>query len=84
MKYLIIYDICNVKRLRNIAKYLEKIALRVQNSTFELAKDTLIKPISNVYNDLVDLCEDEDSIYLFKIKKKQDIRVKTDNWDMIF
>ena len=84
MNYLVIYDICNVKRLRKVAKYLENIGLRVQNSTFELSKETLMKPINKIYNELIELCEEEDKIFIFKIKKKQDIRLKTDNWDMIF
>ena len=84
MNYLVIYDICDVKRLRKVAKYLENIGLRVQNSTFELSKDTLMKPINKIYNELVELCEEEDKVFIFKIKKKQDIRLKTDNWDMIF
>jgi CRISPR-associated endonuclease Cas2 len=83
MLYLVVYDITDVKRLSKVAKYLENIALRVQNSTFEIDLSLTNIPISKIFDDLVELCLDGDRVYIYPIKKKQDIQIKTDDWDMV-
>ena len=83
MKYVVVYDICNSKRLYKVAKYLQKIGFRVQNSTFELDRDINNLNISQVFNDLIEFCEDEDKIFIYKIKKKSDIQLNTEHWDMV-
>jgi len=83
MIYLVVYDITDEKRLAKVAKYLEKIGLRVQNSTFEIDTSIISLNISKIFDDLVKLCVDGDKIFIYPIKKKQDIQLKTDNWDMV-
>lgn len=82
--YLIVYDICDSKRLRNISKMLEDIGVRVQNSTFELDNSIIDININSLYNKLKDICEDEDKFFIYKTKDKKDIQVSTENWDMVF
>ncbi len=66
--FLLSYDISNHKRLRKIAKILEKQAIRVQYSIF-LLKDyskeelnLLLERLLKIYN------ENEDDIRVYKIK----------------
>lgn len=66
--FIISYDIANIKRLRKIAKLLEKEAIRIQFSIFLLpnsTKDelqTLLDNILKIYN------ENEDDIRVYNIK----------------
>lgn len=48
--WLIIYDICNEKRLQKVAKLLENYGTRVQKSVFEIeaGKDTISRIIRKV------------------------------------
>lgn len=82
--YLVVYDICDSKRLRHISKMLEAIGVRVQNSTFELDNSIIDININSLYNKLKDICEDEDKFFIYKTKDKKDIQVSTKNWDMVF
>lgn len=82
--YLVVYDICDSKRLRYISKMLEEIGVRVQNSTFELDNSIVDININSLYNKLKDICEDEDKFFIYKTKDKKDIQVSTENWDMVF
>ena len=84
MKYLIVYGISNIKRLRKVAKYLEKIAIRVQNSTFELDKNIIDISIKKLLDDLKEYCEPEDKIFIYKIKSKEDMQQNTMFWEMVF
>ena len=85
MKYLIVYDICEPKRLTKVAKRLEQIALRVQNSTFEIDNTVVDIKINKLFNELKEMCKvEEDKIFIYKVKSKEDITQKTDNWEMVF
>jgi CRISPR-associated endonuclease Cas2 len=84
MTFVAVYDICNPKRLSKVAKLLESVGLRVQNSTFEIDKDVVNVNIEELFDELVSLCENEDKIFIYKTKEKQDIQAKTDNWEMVF
>jgi len=84
MRYLVVYDITDAKRLVKVSKYLETFGLRVQNSTFEIDNTVINIKISTLFDALVKLCKDEDKLYIYSIKKKQDIQLKTDNWEMVF
>lgn len=83
MKYVVVYDMCNSKRLSKVAKYLEKIGFRVQNSTFELDRDVNNLNISKVFNELIGFCEEEDKIFIYKIKNKLDLQLDTEHWNMV-
>ena len=68
MKYVVAYDICDPKRLSKVAKYLEQIGIRIQNSVFEIDNQYLLIPITDLFNEIVELCEDEDKVFIYKIK----------------
>jgi len=66
--FIIAYDIADPKRLRKIAKILEKKALRIQYSIYILYNATeqeainLVRSLDKIYN------EKEDDIRIYKIK----------------
>lgn len=66
--FIIAYDIADPKRLRKIAKILEKKALRIQYSIYILYDATeqeainLVRSLDKIYN------EKEDDIRIYKIK----------------
>ncbi len=68
--FILCYDIANPKRLKKIAKAIEKKALRIQYSIFVLFQTTqkevtiLLKELTDIYN------EKEDDIRVYKIKHK--------------
>ncbi len=68
--FILAYDIADSKRLRKIAKIVEKEAIRIQFSIFLLPKFTkpelleLLDKILKIYN------ENEDDIRIYKIKNK--------------
>jgi CRISPR-associated endonuclease Cas2 len=84
MKYVVAYDICDPKRLSKVAKYLEQIGIRIQNSVFEIDNQYLLISITDLFNEIVELCEDEDKVFIYKIKNKQDLQLDTNNWEMVF
>ncbi len=63
--WLIIYDIRDVKRLRNVAKKMEGCGMRVQKSVFEVnAPLPVIKKLRSDVNKLID---EEDFVAYFNI-----------------
>jgi len=62
--FVIAYDIADAKRLRKVAKALEKVALRIQNSIF-LYKDTTKEELQNI----VDNEKDDVRIYKANLQK---------------
>jgi len=79
---LVAYDIADEKRLSKVARYLEKIGVRVQKSIFEL--DMSLKEASKIFNELKELIEiEEDMVFMYSIKDKEDICGKT-SIDRIF
>jgi CRISPR-associated endonuclease Cas2 len=83
MIYLVVYDITDLKRLAKVSKYLSNIGLRVQNSTFELDNATLSLPMEQIFSQLTNYCKEGDKIYMYQVKKKRDIQLKTDDWEMV-
>ena len=66
--YLICYDISDNKRLRKVAKFLEKKCIRVQYSIF-IAKNITKEQIYKVADGLNELIEPkEDDVRIYKIK----------------
>ena len=66
--FIISYDISNDKRLRKIAKLLEKKAIRIQYSVFYLPNATK-EELHNILNKLLKLYnEKEDDIRVYNIK----------------
>ena len=73
---LITYDICDEKRLRKVAKYLEANSIRAQKSVFEV--DMEYKKAKKIFEALKEIIDkDEDKCFLFKVKNKEDIQAKT-------
>jgi CRISPR-associated protein Cas2 len=73
---LICYDISNGKRLRKVAKFLEKNAMRIQNSVFlypQVVKFELTHLV-NKLNELIDDEEDDIRIYHIDIKNSLSLR----------
>lgn len=67
-EYLICYDIKNHKRLNKLARYLDKIALRIEYSVFYLPlsqKAQLVSIVDEILN-LIDETEDDVRIYTIK------------------
>jgi len=70
MNLIISYDISDEKRLRKVAKYLEKVSLRVQYSVF-LFPNPKREHLQKVIRDLVKMIgEEEDSIKVYKFSMK--------------
>ena len=73
---IITYDICNEKRLRRVAKYLESNSIRAQKSLFEV--DMEYKKAKKIFDGLKNIInKDEDKCFLFKVKSKEDIQATT-------
>ncbi len=72
MNLIISYDISDEKRLRKIAKYLEKVSLRVQYSVF-LFPNPKREHLQKVIRDLVKMIGEEDSIKVYKFSMKYTI-----------
>ncbi len=63
--WLLIYDICNPKRLSKVAKIVEDYGTRVQKSVFEIeASDIIIRQLRARTKDIM---KDDDSIIFFNI-----------------
>lgn len=83
--YIIIYDIRDERRLRKIAKIMEKYGKRVQYSVFEVRGDPLlIEVIRNEYIPIIN--PEEDSVVIYKLcdsdwKKREKYGRKTDYED---
>jgi CRISPR-associated endonuclease Cas2 len=63
--YIISYDISDSKRLQCLAKQIEKLALRIQNSVYlasSVTQETLFD-IIDIINSLIDQKEDDVRIY---------------------
>jgi CRISPR-associated protein Cas2 len=66
--YLICYDIKDKKRLSKLAKYLEKIAYRIQYSIFLLPNTNILylQSISDEISNIISHQEDDLRIYTIK------------------
>jgi len=64
--FLVCYDISDEKRLRKIAKLLEKISIRIQKSVF-LYKNASKKNLKNLLVDLNNLIDQEDDVRIYQI-----------------
>jgi CRISPR-associated protein Cas2 len=67
MRVLIVYDIFDNKRRQKVAKYLYAYSHTYQKSALEL--DVSEKELKKIYKDLMELIEENDKLYIFKIKK---------------
>ncbi|HZK19571.1 MAG TPA: CRISPR-associated endonuclease Cas2 [Treponemataceae bacterium] len=66
MTYFIAYDICDPKRLRNVAKTLENFGLRIQYSFFECEMDTVI--FEKLKAELLNIINtDKDSLHFYPL-----------------
>jgi len=62
-RYLVSYDICNPKRLRQVAKTMEGYGMRLQYSVFECALDG--KRVAKLKADLHEILHHEEDQVLF-------------------
>jgi len=79
--WLILYDIRNEKRLRRIAKLMERYGERVQKSVFEAMCDEIT--IQKMRKQAKEILEKEDSLIVIKLcgkcwQKKAQYGVKTE------
>lgn len=66
MIFMICYDISNEKRLRMVAKTLEKYGLRVQKSFFQLETDKKI--LDKIVRDLLEILNlKEDYLFIYPL-----------------
>jgi CRISPR-associated endonuclease Cas2 len=77
MKFLISYDIRDDKRLRQIAKYLESRALRIQFSIY-LLENPKKHEFLQIIEKLKEMMEDEDDIRIYKIDMDKTIKINSD------
>lgn len=69
LRYLCIYDIRHPKRLRRVAKIMEKFAIRVQYSVFEFeGNTTLMNLMRELLQEVID--HEEDSLMFFPLCEK--------------
>lgn len=69
--FLICYDISDEKRLKKVAKQLEKLSIRIQKSVFfyKNASKNNIKILATALNNLINEKEDDIRIYQIDICK---------------
>lgn len=69
MVYLVAYDICEPKRLRNIAKVCEDYGIRVQYSVFECRLEEV--QFQRLWGELLDVMDpSEDRLVAYKLDAK--------------
>ena len=66
--WLVIYDICDAKRLRRVAKILESYGVRVQKSVFELEASAGV--VADLRRRIVEIIEDDDFVVYFDLCQK--------------
>jgi len=66
--WLVIYDICDAKRLRRVAKKLEGYGLRVQKSVFEV--EAPVSVITDLRRQISKIIEDDDFVVYFDLCQK--------------
>ena len=63
--WLIIYDICDDKRLHNVAKIMESYAVRVQKSVFEMeGPKSIVEEIRKKVNEVI---KNDDFVVYFEV-----------------
>lgn len=65
MLYLVTYDICDAKRLRQISSLLRRYGLRVQKSVFECRISAIL--CRQLQAELKVLCRGKDSVLIYGI-----------------
>jgi CRISPR-associated protein Cas2 len=65
--YIVTYDICDKKRLAKLARFLEKIAMRVQYSVFLLSSVTKYELLVIIENIKKIIDSDADDVRIYKI-----------------
>lgn len=63
--WLVIYDVCDKRRLYRVAKLMTNFGIRVQKSVFEMEAD--IKQIAMIRRKLRRIIEDNDFIVYFEV-----------------
>lgn len=72
--YLITYDISDDKRLKEVAKYLESVGIRVQNSVFEVYS----KNISIHFKNLEKMIDNRvDKVFIFSVDFNEGVTEKS-------
>jgi len=77
LDFLVCYDIADEKRLKKIAKYMEKNSTRIQNSVFLYPKVTkerllnLVEKLQKLIN------HDEDDVRIYLVDIKHSLRLKS-------
>ena len=69
MNIIISYDIKDDKRLKEAAKYLEKVSVRVQYSVYLLPNPTKDK-LKKIVSELLEIVDEEDSVKVYKFSMK--------------
>jgi CRISPR-associated protein Cas2 len=72
--WLIVYDICDPKRLRNIEKTISRYGIRVQKSVFESDVDEVL--IGNLQRRIGQIIEGDDFVTIFPLCEKDWQRVE--------
>lgn len=68
--FIITYDIADVKRLRKIAKLIEKKAMRIQHSVY-IFYDATQQEITSLLEAVCQICHEEhDDIRVYKVKER--------------
>ncbi len=77
MKYLFCYDIRDEKRLRHVAKIIEKYGIRIQYSFFEIIAEEELK--ERIKNEIIaEMNLKEDSLYIYHLCNRCMKQVLTD------
>jgi CRISPR-associated endonuclease Cas2 len=72
--YIITYDICDSKRLKKIAKFLEQKALRFQFSAFYIFADS--KTIFFIAKEIKKIITKEDDVRIYKVNLKKSLVIR--------
>jgi CRISPR-associated endonuclease Cas2 len=77
--YIITYDIIDSKRLKKVAKFLEKRALRFQFSAFYIFTDS--KTIFFITKEIKKIITKEDDVRIYKVNLKKSLVIRGIEFD---
>jgi len=71
LPFIIAYDICDEKRLKTIAKFMERNTIRIQFSIYFICCDR--KEIKRIIDNLMKLMDEEDDIRIYRVDMEKSL-----------
>jgi len=71
LSFIIAYDICDEKRLKTIAKFMERNTIRIQFSLYFIYCEK--KEIKKIIDNLIKLMDEEDDIRIYRVNMEKSL-----------